>query len=72
MVEVFVTGRMQTVVVEGEHSDEAKVSSGVKQGMILYPVLFLIYPSNLEEVVKHSIISSFADDTRLLKDVATH
>ena len=56
-------------MVEGIHSSVADVLSGVPQGTVLGPVLFLIYLRDIEEVVEGSLILSFADDTRLLKEV---
>ena len=38
---------------------------------MLGPVLFLIYLNDLESSIKHSIVSSFADDTRLKKSINT-
>ena len=35
------------------------------------PVLFLIMISDIDEIVKHSILSSFADNTRLMKSITT-
>ena len=65
----FLSNRTQTVVVEGVHSSVVDVLSGVPQGTVLEPVLFLIYLCDIEEVVENSLISSFADDTRLLKEI---
>ena len=57
------------MVVDGAHSNATDVLSGVPQGTVLGPVLFLIYLSDLEEVVEDSLVASFADDTRLLIEV---
>ena len=61
----FLENREQTVVINGQHSYPAKVISGVPQGTVLGPILFIIYLNDMQTCVKNSIISSFADDTRL-------
>jgi len=52
------------------HSDSAKVSSGVPQGSVLGPLFFLLFINDLEDVVKHSRVSFFADDTRVSKQIS--
>ena len=63
----FLIGRRQVVRVAGQLSDEGPVNSAVPQGSSLGPLLFLIMVSDIDSSVKHAILSSFADDTRLLK-----
>ena len=63
----FLLGRTQKVSVEGALSDESKVTSGVPQGTVLGPILFLIHISDINSRVTHSKVTSFADDTRILK-----
>ena len=67
----FLTNRHQTVVVNGEQSDPAPVISGVPQGSVIGPLLFLILIGDIDSNVSHSFLSSFADDTRIGKGIAT-
>ena len=67
----YLSNRTQTVVVNGHHSYPEIVKSGVPQGTVLGPVLFIIYLNDLQTCIKHSITSSFADDTRLKKTIQT-
>ena len=61
-IKAFLTDRTQVVVVEGENSDPGKVESGVPQGSVLGPSLFLFYINDLPENL-HSTVRLFADDT---------
>ena len=56
--------RRQRVVVDGEVSSWKSILSGVPQGSVLGPILFLVYISDLEEGVTGKILK-FADDTKL-------
>lgn len=61
----FLTSRFQTVIVNGEKSSPAPVISGVPQGSVIGPLLFLILISDIDSNVASSFLSSFADDTRV-------
>ena len=63
-IERWLTDRRQRVVVDGEVSDWKSVLSGVPQGSVLGPILFLVYINDLEEGVIGKILK-FADDTKL-------
>ena len=66
----FLVGRQQRVLVQGSCSSWTSVKSGVPQGTILGPILFLIYINDLPDDIT-SKIKLFADDTkvyRVLKD----
>ena len=63
----FLTGRKQRVVVNHVKSDWIDVISGVPQGTVLGPLLFLIFVSEIPDLVK-SHASLFADDTKLYAD----
>ena len=58
----FLLGRTQAVVLEGERSPEAPVTSGVPQGSVLGPFLFLLYINDLPQNIQ-SQVRLFADDT---------
>ena len=62
-IHAFLTGRLQTVTVEGHRSEEAVVVSGVPQGTVLGPLLFLIFMGDINDGIEDSSLSSFADDT---------
>ena len=61
-IKAFLMNRKQTVVLDGEKSYEAEVSSGVPQGSVLGPCLFLFYINDLPESLKFTV-QLFADDT---------
>ena len=65
-LEAFLTGRKQTVVVDGKRSNWESVRSGVPQGSVLGPILFLIYVIDLNESLRMSSSLTFADDTKLI------
>ena len=70
-IKSYLSDREQTVVINGAHSYPAKVKSGVPQGTVLGPILFLVYINDLHQCINHSLISHFADDTRILKAITT-
>jgi hypothetical protein len=63
-IEDFLSDRVQRVVVAGECSEWADVTSGMPQGSVLGPVLFVIYINDLPENVSCQT-KMFADDTKL-------
>ena len=66
----WLTDRKQRVSAEGETSAWTAVHSGVPQGSVLGPLLFLIYINDLEDGVASNIIK-FADDTQIFRRVQT-
>ena len=65
----FLMGRSQKVVVDGFCSPEISVDSGVPQGSVLGPILFLIFINDLPQQVK-SHCRLFADDCLLYREIS--
>ena len=71
-IKSFLTDRDQVVVLNGVHSDIAKVISGVPQGSVLGPLFFILFINDLEQVVATSTVSVFAYDTRVSKQIGRY
>ena len=68
-VKDFLDSRSQAIVLNGDKSDKIAVSSGVLQGSVLGPILFLVYINDLPDQVK-SRVRLFADDTAIYLKVS--
>lgn len=64
----FLIGRRQRVLVGDAKSEWRNVVSGVPQGSVLGPVLFLIYINDLPDSI-NSVVKIFADDTKIFRTV---
>ena len=67
----FLHSRSQTVLVDGRKSLESTVSSGVPQGSVLGPLLFLIYINDLPECVSSATTRLFADDSVVYHQISS-
>ena len=67
-VQAFLEDREQKVVVDGRSSSSEAVTSGVPQGTVLGPLLFLLYINDLPSVVS-SQVRLFADDCLMYRPI---
>ena len=70
-IKEFLTKRKQVVVINGCKSNESEVLSGVPQGTVLAAILFVIMIHDINEDAKEVIVRSFADDTRVSKEIVS-
>ena len=68
----YLSGRLQRVVIDGATSQWASVTSGVPQGSLLGPLLFIIFITDLPDVAIGDVFTSlYADDTKVYRNINT-
>ena len=70
-IKSFLRGRTQCVNVDGAHSSWKKVLSGIPQGSVIGPILFVIFINDMPDSLKYNLCKLFADDCKLYGKVAS-
>ena len=65
----YLEGRSHYVAFDNKTSNICHVLSGVPQGSILGPLLFIVYVNDIPDSITRSCCFLFADDVKLLKIV---
>ena len=67
----FLLNRRQRVVLNNSKSTWSEVISGVPQGSVLGPILFILYINDLPDIIS-CVSKLFADDTKLYRSVDSY
>jgi len=67
-ISAFLNGRYQCVTIDNYYSQWVEVISGVPQGSVLGPILFLLFVNDATVIWQH--LSLYADDLKLYSDVS--
>ena len=69
-IKSFLCGRTQCVNVDGTYSSWKKVISGIPQGSVIGPILFVIFINDMPDAIKYNLCKLFADDCKLFGKVS--
>ena len=62
----YLSNCKQFVSITGYDSGLVEINRGVSQGLVLGPLLFLLYINHINQTIKFCKVHQFSDDTNLL------
>ena len=71
-IKSFLTNRTQMVVLENTESSTIRISSGMPQGTVVGPPLFLIFINDLPDCISHSTLGIFVTRPAKIDHVSTN
>ena len=71
-IKSFLADRCQFVLINGAKSYKVDVTSGVPQGSVLGPLLFILFINDLVSEISTSNIYTFADDTKIVHPIHSY
>ena len=68
-IQNYLEDRSQSVIANNHISNNVKVISGVPQGSVIGPILFLVLIDNISDISMKSSLGIFADDSRISREI---
>ena len=69
-IKEYLQGRMQQVSINGKLSDPLSVLSGVPQGSIIGPLLFVLFIDDINDCISEGPeLAMYADDTKIWREI---
>ena len=65
-IESYLSDRYQFTLVNGKRSSTKQIETGLPQGSVLGPLLFILYINDITNSIKEGKTTLFADDTTIL------
>ena len=66
----FLKEREMRTILRGKYSSSREVTSGVPQGSVLAPIMFLVYINDINDNIStESYLNMFADDAKIQKTI---